>query len=62
MRDALIVFGVTLTSSLIAYGYPPRAEALYMSFLASLQAFFVSLAYSYGVKGVKHGRGEAKEV
>ena len=50
VRDALIVGGSAAVLSLIAFGYPPKPEGLYMSGLLALATFFESLILSLRVK------------
>ncbi len=54
-RDALIVLGITLVSSLIAEGYPPTPKALYLAALNAVEMYLVSLAYAYGIHLPKRG-------
>jgi len=50
IRDALIVFLISLTSNLLTYGYPPTHEAVYMSMLTALLMFALSLAHTWKVQ------------
>jgi len=50
IRDALIVFLISLTSNLLTYGYPPTKEAIYMSLLTALLMFALSLAHAWKVQ------------
>jgi len=49
IRDALIVFAISLCSNLLTYGYPPTAQAIYSSLLTGLLMFFLSLAHAWHV-------------
>jgi len=50
LRDALVVFLISLTSNLLTYGYPPTEEAVYMSILTALLMFSLSLAHAWKVQ------------
>jgi len=50
LRDAIIVFLISLTSNLLTYGYPPTHEAVYMSILTALLMFALSLAHAWKVQ------------
>jgi len=50
LRDAIIVFLISLTSNLLTYGYPPSYEGLYMSILTALLMFALSLAHAWKVQ------------
>jgi len=50
IRDALVVFLISLTSNLLTYGYPPTREAVYMSMLTALLMFALSLAHTWKVQ------------
>jgi len=50
IRDALVVFLISLTSNLLTYGYPPTKEAAYMSILTALLMFALSLAHTWKVQ------------
>ena len=50
VRDAVIVGGSACVISLMAFGFPPKPEALYMSGLMALATFFESLMLSLRVK------------
>ena len=50
VRDAIIVGCSTCAISLIAFGYPPKPEGLYLSGLTALVTFFESLILSFRIK------------
>lgn len=50
VRDAAIVGGSAAVVQMLAFGYPPRPEALYLSGLMFLVTFFESLIISLGLK------------
>lgn len=50
IRDAFIVFVITLVSNLLTAGYPPRPEILYTATLAAALAGAVSYAHALGIE------------
>jgi len=50
IRDASVVFLISLTSNLLTYGYPPTKEAIYTSLLTALLMFALSLAHAWKVQ------------
>jgi len=50
LRDAFAVFLFTLISTLLAYGYPPTAQALYVSVLSGALTGVTSFMHALGIK------------
>lgn len=50
LRDAAVVGGSAAVVQLVAFGYPPRPEAIYLSGLMFFVTFFESLIISLGLK------------
>lgn len=50
LRDAFVVFLLTLVSSLLTAGYPPKPEILYTSALTALLTGIISYMHALGIK------------
>jgi len=50
LRDALVSFLITLFSALLAFGFPPTYEVLYMTFVTAGLTAIISYAHAYGIK------------
>ena len=50
VRDAAIVAAVSFFSALMAFGYPPTWQALYMAALETMLMFFLSIMYTMKIK------------
>jgi hypothetical protein len=50
VEDAVILFFITLTSNLTAYGYPPTLSALYSSILTALLTFFLAIQRRFKIE------------
>ena len=50
LRDAFVVFLLVLFTQLLAYGYPPRVEALYVSILTGGIQALISYMHALGIK------------
>lgn len=50
LRDALVVFLLILFTQMLAFGYPPKVETLYISFLTGGIQGLISYMHALGIK------------
>ena len=50
LEDAFLLFLGVLIAHLLAYGFPPTPEALYISLLTAFYVFVISLQRRFGIE------------
>lgn len=53
LRDAFVVFLLVLFTQLLAYGYPPQFEAVYISLLTGAIQGLISYMHAIGIEKPK---------